>query len=192
MTDWKAEAELLRAQLVQCTRSMRKVSEALKDEYGEVPNSWLCRLAVELDFARSAPVSQYEHELHVTVHAYECQVSALRHEIEVLKKNNSFDFYENETERTAAGGPSAEMTVAILALGLCGEAGEVSELVKKSLGHGVPFEKEKLKKELGDVLWYLTRLGALHNIHLTDIAKANVEKLRARYPDGFVAGGGIR
>ena len=71
------------------------------------------------------------------------------------------------------------------ALGLSGESGEVTDLVKKFLFHGHPLDAEKVKKELGDVLWYLAVLADTCGIPLNDVATANIDKLRARYPDGF-------
>lgn len=88
--------------------------------------------------------------------------------------------YQLETNRTA-GDDSA----AVLTLGLCGESGEVAELIKKYLGHGHSLDKDKLKKELGDVLWYLARLSDVNGLSLQEVAQANVEKLRKRYPEGF-------
>jgi NTP pyrophosphatase (non-canonical NTP hydrolase) len=69
--------------------------------------------------------------------------------------------------------------------GLTGEAGEVSDYLKKVLGHGKPLEVATVKKELGDVLWYVAALAQSFGLSLSEIATANVEKLRARYPDGF-------
>lgn len=89
------------------------------------------------------------------------------------------DAYQEAAART--GGTD----VAISALGLAGEAGEVVDLLKKHLGHGHPVDREKLKKELGDVLWYLSDLARLFDIKLSDVAEANIEKLRRRYPNGF-------
>lgn len=77
-------------------------------------------------------------------------------------------------------------------LGLCGEVGEVAELIKKDLYHSRPIPEGKMLDELGDVLWYLTALATDFDLNLSDIAQHNIDKLRARYPDGFVQGGGIR
>ncbi len=71
------------------------------------------------------------------------------------------------------------------ALGLAGEAGEAADLVKKHLFHGHPLDKAKLRSELGDVLWYVATLADAVGLELDDIAANNVEKLRARYPEGF-------
>ncbi len=78
------------------------------------------------------------------------------------------------------------------AFGLTGEAGEVAELLKKKLFQGRGYAADKMLAELGDVLWYLDLMAELHGYTLDDVAAANVAKLRARYPDGFKLGGGIR
>lgn len=72
-----------------------------------------------------------------------------------------------------------------LLCGLTGESGEVADLIKKHFGHGHELDRDKLKKELGDVLWYLARLSAEFGILLSDVADSNIAKLRARYPNGF-------
>lgn len=78
--------------------------------------------------------------------------------------------------------------------GLSGETGEISEMVKKGFFHGLPhlLEREKILKELGDILYYVTKFGQLFDIPLEEIATTNNQKLKARYPNGFVLGGGIR
>jgi len=67
------------------------------------------------------------------------------------------------------------------ALGLDGEAGEVTELHKKHFFHGKPMDREKLIHELGDVFWYFTLLLTQHDITLDEVVEANVQKLEARY-----------
>lgn len=69
-------------------------------------------------------------------------------------------------------------------LGLAGEVGEVIELIKKDRRPGdrrKELSKDDLKKELGDVLWYLTRIASENQISLLDIAITNVEKLTKRH-----------
>ncbi len=78
------------------------------------------------------------------------------------------------------------------ALGIAGEGGEYNELIKKEYYHGIPSDREKVKKELGDILWYIAAAALLHDFTLQDIAETNIAKLMARYPDGPVLGGGIR
>jgi NTP pyrophosphatase (non-canonical NTP hydrolase) len=95
---------------------------------------------------------------------------------------NTLNEYQAEVKRTAQ---SAQVDRSTFALGLAGESGEVCDLLKKAWGHGHVLDEAKLKKELGDVLWYVAALGLQFGINLQDIAEANVAKLRARYPDGF-------
>ena len=72
-------------------------------------------------------------------------------------------------------------------MGLCGESGEAIDIVKKHLFHGHPLDKEALKKELGDIAWYLAEAATALDIPLTDILQGNIDKLNARYPEGFEA-----
>lgn len=72
-----------------------------------------------------------------------------------------------------------------LALGVAGEGGEVADVVKKHVFHGHPFDREKVKGELGDVLWYVAMLARACDTDLNEIAQMNIEKLRKRYPNGF-------
>ena len=68
-------------------------------------------------------------------------------------------------------------------LGLAGETGEVIELIKKSHRTGKryqPINPEQLALELGDVLWYLTRLAHMHGYNLEQIALMNQMKLAQR------------
>jgi len=77
-------------------------------------------------------------------------------------------------------------------LGLAGEFGEFCELRKKFVYHGISIDYDKEKKELGDILYYLTILIALRGYDLGRIAEENYRKLTLRYPNGFKEGGGIR
>ena len=70
-------------------------------------------------------------------------------------------------------------------MGLNGEAGECIDVVKKHLFQGHALDTEKLKDELGDVLWYIAQTAAGLGIDMEEIAQHNVAKLRARYPKGF-------
>ena len=79
-------------------------------------------------------------------------------------------------------------------LGLVGEAGEVAEKVKKVIRDkkGVFDDESKkgLKKELGDVLWYVSNLCTEFNFSLDDIALQNLEKLKLRAAKGKISGSG--
>ena len=102
--------------------------------------------------------------------------------------------YQNLAKRTRAlyqEGPDAvapsagDKAITIMALGLTGESGELADHVKKYIGHGHPFDRDYVAKELGDILWYVANLADVLGIPLDDIGTANIEKLIARYPDGF-------
>jgi NTP pyrophosphatase (non-canonical NTP hydrolase) len=96
--------------------------------------------------------------------------------------------YQNDALRTATVDeiwPLDPLGIALDALGISGEAGEVADLVKKYIGHGHALNREKVKKELVDVLWYVAVLAHRLGFTLEEVAAANVAKLRARYPEGF-------
>lgn len=96
-------------------------------------------------------------------------------------------FADYEAERLAARGErlTERDTLSLGALGLVGEAGEVSEHIKKHLFHGRELDRAKVVSELGDVLWYIMYLANAVGASLEDVAHANNTKLRARYPNGF-------
>ena len=73
------------------------------------------------------------------------------------------------------------------ALGLCGESGEVADLVKKHRFQGHNLDLDHVAKELGDVAWYLAVGAYAIGLDLETIFRMNIEKLEARYPDGFTA-----
>ena len=70
-------------------------------------------------------------------------------------------------------------------MGLCGEAGEAIDIVKKHLHQGHELDKDKLTKELGDIAWYLAETATALDVSLEDVLAGNIEKLRSRYPEGF-------
>jgi|SRR6266850_2364593 len=84
---------------------------------------------------------------------------------------------------------SQQLTNAVL--GLTGEAGEVADYYKKNWFHPVHPRnptREDLRKEIGDVLWYLAVLNELEfGDSLLDVAKENVAKLKGRWPDRYEA-----
>lgn len=70
-------------------------------------------------------------------------------------------------------------------MGLCGESGEVIDLVKKHLFQGHDLDEEVLIKELGDVAWYLAEAATALNVDISEILEKNIKKLENRFPDGF-------
>ena len=70
-------------------------------------------------------------------------------------------------------------------MGLCGESGEVIDLVKKHLHQGHELDRVSLAKELGDVAWYLAETAYALDLSLEEILRGNLDKLKKRYPQGF-------
>lgn len=70
-------------------------------------------------------------------------------------------------------------------IGLVGEAGEIAGTALRSVRENEETDSEKLKKEIGDCLWYLAALCTKADLSLEDVMQANIEKLRIRYPDGY-------
>ena len=70
-------------------------------------------------------------------------------------------------------------------MGLCGEAGECMDLLKKHRHQGHPLHKNHLTEELGDVLWYCAETAAGLGVSLDEVAAKNIRKLQHRYPEGF-------
>ena len=104
-----------------------------------------------------------------------------------------FDTYQNESRKTALY-PNVGDNFIYPTLGLCGEAGEVAEKIKKILrdNNNIADEERKneIKKELGDVLWYLTQVATELNLSLDDIAKTNIDKLQERLKHNRIHGNG--
>ena len=72
-------------------------------------------------------------------------------------------------------------------VGMCAEAGEFTEIVKKIIFQGKPVNEENmfhLKRELGDIMWYVAQACMGLDISLDEIMEMNVDKLKARYPGG--------
>jgi NTP pyrophosphatase (non-canonical NTP hydrolase) len=70
-------------------------------------------------------------------------------------------------------------------MGLTGESGEVSEIVKKVKFHGKELNREALLKELSDVRWYFELLCEALDTDIQTIEAINMEKLSKRYPNGY-------
>ena len=73
------------------------------------------------------------------------------------------------------------------ALGICAEGGEFTEVVKKIIFQGKPLNEENvfhMKRELGDIMWYIAQACMALDTDFNEIIEMNVEKLKARYPGG--------
>ena len=105
----------------------------------------------------------------------------------------STDFYTlisrlNDLDNTAYNFGVNIPSLLTASAGLSAEAGEFTEVVKKIVFQGKPLDEDNifhLKRELGDILWYAVIACKALNITLEDAIVMNVEKLSARYPQGF-------
>lgn len=93
--------------------------------------------------------------------------------------------YQVMAMRTAGPALREEDGYLLSALGLCGEAGEYAEDIKKHVYHGHALVPSRTSKELGDIAWYLARACEAHGLRLGDVMQENIDKLKARYPEGF-------
>jgi NTP pyrophosphatase (non-canonical NTP hydrolase) len=106
-----------------------------------------------------------------------------------------FQAYQ-ERSRATARYPQAGTNPIYPTLGLCGEAGEVADKVKKVLrdreGHFDTAVRDDLLLELGDVLWYVAQLATELDLSLEAIAEANLSKLSSRAARNVISGSGDR
>ena len=93
--------------------------------------------------------------------------------------------YQEAAMKTQNKELSKKDMLIIGAMGLCGESGEVIDLIKKHLAQGHELNKGKIIEELGDVAWYLAELAYALDVDLETILTKNIEKLKKRYPEGF-------
>jgi len=104
-----------------------------------------------------------------------------------------FNQYQKHALETAMY-PNIGQNIIYPALGLTGEAGEVSELIKKMIrddgGQLTEQRREKLLKELGDVLWYVAVVAHEAGLMLGDVAQVNLDKLARRKSEGKITGSG--
>lgn len=100
----------------------------------------------------------------------------------------TFDEYQNESKKTAQY--PKDLALYYLGLGIAGEAGEVAEKIKKILrndnGKITDESTELLKKELGDVLWYIAQVANELNFSMNDVADTNLKKLFDRMDRGVL------
>ena len=110
-----------------------------------------------------------------------CELSA------VSKEPLTADEYQKKAMATLNPDLSKRDVLLNGVMGLCGEAGECIDLVKKHLHQGHALDKAKLCKELGDVAWYLAETAYALDLSLEDVLRGNLDKLKKRYPQGFSA-----
>ena len=95
--------------------------------------------------------------------------------------------YQQAALRTLYPDLTDKERLGLCGLGLAGELGEVVDMLKKFLYHrnGKPLDMNKLKDELGDVLWYYFILLDTVGLTFEEVMQANVTKLETRHANGF-------
>ena len=96
----------------------------------------------------------------------------------------NFEEFQKLANRTAKPLPFAE-NLRHVTYGLCGEAGEFADAVKKHDIYGQDLNVENALEELGDVIWYVALGAELFGVSLEQIAANCIEKLKARYPEKY-------
>lgn len=95
------------------------------------------------------------------------------------------EYQAQAMEHVMASAPDYESRITLGAMGLSREASEVAELVERWLFFGQELDTNKLRDELGDVLWYMALLCEMTDQTLSQVIDHNVEKLNRRYPNGY-------
>ncbi len=105
----------------------------------------------------------------------------------------NFKEYQEKSRKTALY-PNIGNNFVYPTLGLAGEAGEVAEKIKKVIRdkEGIIDDatREEIKKELGDVIWYLSQIASELNLSFDEVAEFNIEKLASRMKRGKLHGSG--
>ena len=94
-------------------------------------------------------------------------------------------FIDRLLELREKGFPTERLLTA--AVGMSAEAGEFTEIIKKIIFQGKPVNEENLfhlKRELGDIMWYVSQACIGLDISIEEVIQMNFEKLSARYPEG--------
>jgi NTP pyrophosphatase (non-canonical NTP hydrolase) len=98
---------------------------------------------------------------------------------------NELDAYQDAAARTVNPALDDDARLLDAVAGLAEEAGEALAHVRKHVMQGRALDRDALAKELGDALWCLAIASRCVDLPLSEIARRNIEKLRARHPDGF-------
>lgn len=96
-----------------------------------------------------------------------------------------FNEYQRQAMRTANKNLPADEKLLNAVMGMCGEAGEAIDLLKKHRAQGAALDIDRLVKEVGDCLWYIAEFAEASGVSLAEIAQRNIAKLKAHYPEGF-------
>jgi len=99
-----------------------------------------------------------------------------------------FKEYQKAAVVTKKPWKQKDLELADCGLGLTGEAGEVADIIKKHISGSKPLDDErieKLKYEIGDIMWYIAAMCDALDFDMGELAEMNIEKLRKRHGDKF-------
>ena len=170
-------------------------------EKGENTSTMRDRIVAMIDQQRAKGLKKYGQALEENTtlttaqrieHAQEELIDALQY-LEHLKATTADNLTVADYERAALRTVNPESAKKFdgrglllnAVMGLNGEAGEVIDHVKKALFQGHEPDREHLAEELGDVAWYLAVCCEAIGVPLEKVLAGNIEKLKARYPEGF-------
>ena len=102
-----------------------------------------------------------------------------------LAEDYTLNDYQQDAARTISAKDKTDMMAHAL-YGLASEVGELHGIFQKTY-QGHQLDPEHIKREMGDILWMLAELATALDWTLGHVARTNIDKLRARYPDGFNA-----
>lgn len=112
-------------------------------------------------------------------------VGVLNNSLAWPKDSMDISQYQHKAMRTKRNNLSTEGQILNACLGLAGEVGECVDHIKKGIFHGHKLDKDYIKKELGDIAWYIALMSDALDLDMGDIYKDNIAKLEKRYPEGF-------
>ena len=107
----------------------------------------------------------------------------------MAKKKLTFQQYTDFVQSMASNASTKNMNAKLgtCGLGLTGESGEIADLIKKILYQGKKLDEEtknELRKELGDLMWYVAFTCSTLDVSIEQVMQENVEKLKDRYKTG--------
>lgn len=92
--------------------------------------------------------------------------------------------YQEAAKRTIPDDPEYPILLNAV-MGMCGEAGECMDILKKNMFQKHPLDKGELAEEIGDLLWYVAEACTAIGYDLETVMSMNIDKLNSRYPNGF-------
>lgn len=103
---------------------------------------------------------------------------------QLAERTSKYKGLEYDSQADADNNEGARERLLVQTLALCGEAGELANVLKKHC-YGHPYDQEGVTDELGDLLWYVAEVASANGYSLEEVARRNLEKLKNRHGDKF-------